>query len=139
MLDIGMLKAIVLALKILFYSSGLTQGSIDMLDGGRYTATVSYKTSGKTMEIYTNSAKLMSVDTIDNGLYRVSFRDERNFKVDLAEFFTEIDFKKLRTIDKTVQSKDLGNVSFISSKNNLYIQYGRRVFIIKQEQLLKKK
>ncbi len=138
MLDVGFIKAIVLAVQILFNVSGAQTGYMDILHQGKLMGTVEYRASGKDMTLYMNSSKAMDITALDNYRYSIKLASERPVTADLSEFFSRLDLKNIEKADLSIDSKEMGKVDIQSGKTGIFIRYDSRLFIINREQLIKK-
>ncbi len=134
MLNTGLLEIIVLCLKIIAYSSNAQAADIDMLKDGHYQGSISYQIIQKKMHVsFTQKKKktrLMTVSTIDNGLYSVQLNKEKPFQLDLAPYYTKLDWKNLTTSNTKIKTKHKIWLRFTASPKNLYVNYGKWTFVI---------
>mgnify|MGYP001548349003 CR=1 FL=1 len=142
MLNTGLLKIIVMVCKLVAYSSNPQSAEIDMLVNGQNKGKIMYVKQNKVMKIYHNSKRgkifMMTVTRIDNGLYKVKYRKERAFKVDLAPVYMKLNWKKLYKTRKTIKLPHNENVMFIPKKKYLYVNYDKTSFSINKRLLIKR-
>ncbi len=143
MVNTILIKMIVLCLNLVLYSSGAEEAQIDMLNSGEYAGTITYKVENKKMKVSfidkKKSVDMMTIATVDNGLYSVKLNGETPFQADLAQYFMEIDWKNIRNINRTIRHEKDGPVKFSTSPGNLYVKHEKTTFVINKKLLLKKK
>jgi len=123
------------------YSSKAPTANMDMLIDGKYRTTIEYKMVNKKMKVtssYQNMKKdMLTVRTIDNGLYKVKLGEDRPFKVDLAQYYKKLNWKKLSTVQTRIKTKDDKWLILTTSKKNLYVSYGKYIFVINKKYIKK--
>lgn len=141
MIDTMLIKIIILSLNLIFYSSGAKKANIDMIDSGKYAGTFSYEIENNKMIVSLSqkntTKKMMTITTVDNGLYSVKMENESPFEIDLAGYYQEIDWENIQNINKKFNITDDDTVELNTSRTNLYVQCDTQTFIISKKILLK--
>jgi hypothetical protein len=141
-MDIGFIKILLFCLKLVAYTSNPQSAEIDLLIDGNYQGSFSYALKDKRMIVYSvkgeRKTTMMTVSTIDNGLYSVKMGEGSPMEIDLAGWFMKLDWKKLGEANKNLKLNGDVTLSLTVSRSNLYVQYDSLTFII-DKKLLKKK
>ena len=129
MLDTSFFNMLILFFKVFFYSAGMEEAVIDLVEDGQCVAAFAYRQGEYRLTITPMSEgvefadEAISVDTIDNAWYSVTIPGGDQFNVDLAPLYEVIDWSSLTTGNMEIPGEETFYMS--QGKDNIYLSNER--------------